>query len=141
MMYYDCIRCIMQQFGTFAEHMPLAASCNTAILRIGMTTNSRMATAADWPTLGLALGVYAAFGLLTWFNNVLPWWLVAPLGGYIVALHGSLQHEAVHGYPFPKSRWLTAAVVFPSLWLWVPFAYYREAHLAHHRDERLTCPL
>ena len=106
-----------------------------------MVTDSRTVPAVDWPTLGLALGIYLAFGLLTWFNNALPWWLVVPLGGYLVALHGSLQHEAVHGYPFPKSRWLTAAVVFPSLWLWLPFTYYREIHLAHHRDDKLTCPL
>jgi fatty acid desaturase len=127
--------------GAFAEHMPLAASCNPAILRNGMMTDSRTAPILDLPTLGLAAGVYLAFGLLTWFNNALPWWLVVPLGGYIVALHGSLQHEAVHGYPFPKNRWLTAGVVFPSLWLWLPFTYYREIHLAHHRDEALTCPL
>ena len=106
-----------------------------------MSNDSRAVPAADYPTLALAFGIYLAFGLLTWFNNALPWWIVAPLGGYIVALHGSLQHEAVHGYPFPKSRWLTFAAVLPSLWLWLPFTYYREAHLAHHRDDHLTCPL
>jgi len=94
----------------------------------------------DYPTLALAIGTYAGFGLLTWFNNQLPWWLVAPLGGYLVALHGSLQHEAVHGYPFGR-RWLTTATVFPSLWLWLPYAVYRESHLTHHWDAQLTCPV
>jgi fatty acid desaturase len=105
-----------------------------------MSTDSFALPRPDLPTLFLALGVYAAFGLLTWFHHDLPWWLVAILGGYIVALHGSLQHEAVHGYPF-RDHWLTEATVFPSLWLWLPFEYYRQAHLAHHHDERLTCPL
>ena len=94
----------------------------------------------DIPTMGLAFGIYICFGLLTWFHNALPWWVVAPLGGYIVALHGSLQHEAVHGYP-SREAWITEATIFPSLWLWLPFSIYRDSHLAHHRDEHLTCPL
>ncbi len=96
--------------------------------------------AVDRPTLALALGIYLSFGLLTWFHHSLPWWVVAPLGGYIVALHGSLQHEATHGYP-SRVPWIAEAAVFPSLWLWLPFTVYRDSHLAHHRDERLTCPL
>jgi fatty acid desaturase len=107
---------------------------------MAMLTYSPSLPKVDFPTLFLALGIYVAFGLLTWFHHVLPWWLVAPLGGYVIALHGSLQHEAVHGFPF-RNRVLTEAVVFPSLWLWMPFEYYRESHLAHHRDEQLTCPL
>jgi fatty acid desaturase len=98
------------------------------------------AASMDIPTLALALGIYLAFGFLTWFNNDLPWWVVAPLGGYIVALHGSLQHEATHGYP-SRIAWITEATVFPSLWLWLPYGVYRDSHLTHHRDERLTCPL
>ena len=94
----------------------------------------------DLPTVALALATYLGFGLLTWFHHDLPWWVVAPLGGYIVALHGSLQHEAVHGYPFGR-RWLTTATVFPSLWLWLPYGIYRDSHLAHHWDEQLTCPV
>ncbi len=93
----------------------------------------------DWPTLAVAVGVYAAFGLLTWYHNTFPWWLVLPLGAYIVALHGSLQHEAVHGYPFRRRLW-NSAIVFPSLWLWLPYAQYRHLHLIHHRNERLTSP-
>ncbi len=94
----------------------------------------------EWPTLVLHMAVYGSFGLLTWFHAALPWWLVLPLGGYLVALHGSLQHEAVHGHP---TRWPLAneALVFPSLWLWLPFRCYRETHLAHHRNDLLTDPL
>jgi fatty acid desaturase len=98
------------------------------------------AAVVDIPTMALALGIYLSFGLLTWFHHALPWWVVAPLGGYLVALHGSLLHEATHGYP-SRVRWITEATVFPVLWLWLPFRSYRETHLTHHRDEQLTCPL
>ncbi len=93
----------------------------------------------DWPTLAVAAGTYGAFALLTWFYHALPWWLVLPLGGYVVCLHGSLQHEAAHGYPF-RRRWLNGLLVGPSLWLWLPYGEYRWTHLRHHRDEWLTHP-
>jgi fatty acid desaturase len=85
-------------------------------------------------------GVYGGFGLLTWHYHDLPWWVIAPLGGYIVCLHGSLQHEAVHGRP-TGIRWLEALIVFPSLWLYLPFAHYKDSHLRHHQDQDLTDPL
>src|SRR5688572_31135365 len=56
----------------------------------------------DWPTLILAIGVYATFGIITLNYHAMPWWLVLPLGAMIVCLHGSLQHEATHGFP---TRW------------------------------------
>jgi fatty acid desaturase len=101
---------------------------------------TRRRSLVDWPTLAVAAGTYFAFFLLTWYYHALPWWLVLPCGGYIVCLHGSLQHETVHGQPF-RRRWLNSALVFPSLWLWMPYGYYRETHLLHHRNEHLTSPL
>jgi fatty acid desaturase len=109
---------------------PLAATNRAA---------ARRRPAVDWPTVWVGAGLYGAFGLLTWFHHALPWWLILPLGGYLVALHGSLQHEAVHGYPF-RSRFWNSAFVFPSLWLWLPYLHYRHTHLLHHRNERLTVP-
>lgn len=106
-------------------------------------SGARRVTAAErgieWPTVALAILLYLSFGLLTWWHAALPWWLVLPLGGYLVCLHGSLQHEAVHGHPTPW-RWVNEALVFPSLWLWMPFRIYREVHLVHHRNEMLTDP-
>ena len=69
--------------------------------------------AVDWPTVHVGIATYVAYGLLTWHFHSLPWWSLPILGGYIVALHGSLQHEAVHGMPF-RRRWMNAAFVFPS---------------------------
>jgi fatty acid desaturase len=101
--------------------------------------NERRQSRVEWPTLWVAAAIYAGFGLLTWFYGALPWWLVLPLGGYLVAWHGSLQHEVVHGHPTPWAA-VNEALVFPSLWLWLPFRIYREIHLAHHEAE-LTDPL
>ncbi len=94
----------------------------------------------EWPTLAVAALVYGGFGLVTWNYGALPWWLVLPLGGALVTWHGSLQHEVVHGHPTPWN-WVNELLVFPSLWLWLPFRLYRVSHLTHHRDRILTDPL
>ena len=93
----------------------------------------------EWPTIAVAAAVYGGFGLVTWWYEALPWWLVLPLGAYLVAWHGALQHEVVHGHPtiWP---WVNELLVFPSLWLWLPFRLYRETHLTHHNDIALTDP-
>lgn len=104
------------------------------------SVTSRTPDTAEWPTLWVAAALYAGYGALTWFHQALPFWLIAPLGGYLVALHGSLQHEVVHGHP-TKNRWLNEALVFPSLWLWLPFRRYRDSHLRHHACPVLTDPL
>lgn len=94
----------------------------------------------EWPTLAVAACIYGGFGLATWYHREIPWWVLLPLGGYLVAWQGSLQHEVVHGHPTPWP-WLNEALVLPSLWLWLPFRRYRESHLTHHNDEFLTDPL
>ena len=96
--------------------------------------------AVEWPTIGVAASIYVGFGVLTWFYHELPWWVVLPAGAYLVAWHGSLQHEVVHGHP-TRWRWCNELLVFPSLWLWMPYRVYHESHIAHHRNQRLTDPL
>ncbi|MDX1432199.1 MAG: fatty acid desaturase [Gammaproteobacteria bacterium] len=95
--------------------------------------------AIEWPTVAVAAVLYAGFGLITWHHQQLPWWLVALLGGYLVAWHGSLQHEVIHGHPTPWPR-LNRALVWPVLWLWCPYEIYRESHERHHETEVLTDP-
>lgn len=94
---------------------------------------------ADLPTLFLGLGIYAAFFILTWNFNALPWWVVLLIGAPLICLHGSLQHEAVHGYPF-RSTALNRLFAGWSLWLWMPYDIYVRSHLKHHIDEDLTDP-
>lgn len=97
-------------------------------------------SAVEWPTALVAIALYLAFAALTLFYHALPWWLILPAAAYVVAWHGSLQHEAIHGHP-TRHRRLNELFVFPSLWLWLPYRIYRDSHTAHHRDERLTDPL
>lgn len=94
----------------------------------------------EWPTLAVGAAVYLAFGALTLNHEALPWWALVLAGGYVTAWHGSLQHEVVHGHPTPSPA-LNEALVFPSLWLWLPFRLYRQSHLSHHRTGVVTDPL
>lgn len=72
--------------------------------------------------------------------------LYAPLGALAcvplaiaVAFHSSLQHEALHGHP-TRSAALNEALVWLPLGLFIPYRRYRQLHLVHHNDERLTDP-
>lgn len=92
------------------------------------------------PTWILAAAIYACWALLTWHFNSLPWWIVAPLGAWLVAWHNSLQHEALHGHP-TRRGWLNTALAYPPLGLWMPYEAYRRTHLEHHKTDALTSPL
>jgi fatty acid desaturase len=93
----------------------------------------------EGPTWALVVVIYGGWGLLTWCYGVLPWWLVLPTGAWVMAWQMSLQHELIHGHP-TRSRRINAALGFPPLCLWLPFACYRESHLAHHAGDGLTDP-
>jgi len=93
----------------------------------------------EGPTLLVALAIYAGWTALIWFNAALPWWVIVPVGGYLIAWQFSLQHEAIHSFRgIPE--WLRLAIVFPPLGLWFPFPLYRNSHSTHHRDRYLTVP-
>ncbi|WP_413876450.1 fatty acid desaturase [Albidovulum sp.] len=93
----------------------------------------------EWPTLGLIAACYLLWALATTWAAAL--WL--PLGMALLALavtlHSSLQHEVLHGHPFRSRRW-NEAMVFLPLGLLFPYRRFRDLHLAHHNDERLTDP-
>ena len=121
--------------------MPPKVTTTPAVRRpSGRSRRQRARDRVEWPTLGVALLIYTGFGLLTVFYHALAWWFVAPAAGYLIAWHGSLQHETIHGHPTSRP-WLNELLVFPSLWLWMPYRTYRDTHRTHHHDERLTDPL
>src|SRR6185312_1754190 len=93
----------------------------------------------DGPTWLVALVLYGAWVALVWFNALLPWWVILPVGAYLIAWHFSLQHEAIHSFRGVPA-WLRFAVVFPPLGLWFPYPLYRKSHSTHHRDINLTIP-
>jgi fatty acid desaturase len=93
----------------------------------------------DGPTWVVALVLYSAWAALIWFHETLTWWIVAPVGIYLVAWHFSLQHEAIHSFR-SAPKWLRWAVVMPPLGLWLPFPLYCAAHSKHHQNTHLTLP-
>jgi fatty acid desaturase len=93
----------------------------------------------DGPTLLVALVIYASWYLLIRYNPLLPWWVILPVGAYLIAWQFSLQHEAIHSFRGVPS-WLRFMIVFPPLGLWFPYPLYRQSHSIHHRDNNLTDP-
>jgi fatty acid desaturase len=93
----------------------------------------------EWPTLLLIIGCYAA-----WLAALFLLPQVSLIAGILlcalaIALHSSLQHEVTHGHPFNERR-LGEVLVFGSLNLVIPYLRFRDTHLAHHMDARLTDP-
>lgn len=101
---------------------------------------ARPVPAVEWPTLALAAAIHGAWVTLCVFHAALPWWGFAAAAAIVSAWFGSLQHEIIHGHPTSRRR-VNALLAAPPLWLWLPFARYRDSHLAHHDDARLTDPL
>lgn len=79
-----------------------------------------------------------------WASAIALYETLGPIGLIVLAapaatLHSSLRHEAIHGHP-TSSAAVNEALVFPALDLLIPYRRFKETHLRHHRDERLTDP-
>lgn len=93
----------------------------------------------EWPTLGLLALCYSVIALLTVFGSTIPLWLSLPILSIALAQHSSLQHEVLHGHPFSNAL-LNEALVFIPVGLFLPYRRFRDTHIAHHDDSRLTDP-
>lgn len=93
----------------------------------------------ELPTWLVVVAVYAAWGALMFSGVGLPWWIFCPVGAVIIAWHGNLQHELLHGHP-TRSALFNSVLGWAPLGLWMPYHIYRESHLRHHRVETLTSP-
>jgi fatty acid desaturase len=94
----------------------------------------------EWPTLALAVLIYGGWLSVTWSYDTLPLWLFLPLAACLTTWQSSLQHEILHGHP---TRWrsFNRLLGMAPLVLWLPYERYRQTHLTHHIDERLTDPI
>lgn len=108
-----------------------------AIGRLG----ARFTARSEWPTWLLIVAVYGGWlaVMLLLRAGTLSLALATPLLILIAAWHMSLQHELLHGHP-TRREWLNRLLGYPALAIWYPYTLYREAHLAHHRDDDLTVP-
>ena len=105
----------------------------------GAIATPRRLAAVEIPTVLVALVAYGGWCAITLMYGRWPLWVVAPIGAVLVTLHGSLQHEAVHGHP-TRWDWINRLLAIVPLSIWLPFDSYRTTHLAHHIDERITDP-
>lgn len=94
----------------------------------------------EWPTLFVGIVIHVAWAGLCLAATKVPWWVVTPFAGFVVAWHGSLQHETIHGHP-TRSRTFNTLLGSLPIGLWMPYGIYRKLHLAHHRTGALTDPL
>jgi fatty acid desaturase len=102
-------------------------------------TNYKRA-AVEVPTVLLIGITYGGWLLMTAAYGRWPLWIVAPVVVVLLTLHSSLQHEIIHGHP-TRWGWVNRLLGMVPLSLWLPFERYRQNHLEHHIDERLTDPL
>jgi fatty acid desaturase len=118
--------------------METAARNRSALVR--QSAFKSMKRAVELPTLALVFLVYGGWLAITLAYAHLSLWIVAPIAAALLTLHSSLQHEVLHGHP---TRWrrLNRLIGIVPLSLWLPYERYRQTHLVHHVDERLTDPL
>jgi fatty acid desaturase len=95
--------------------------------------------AIEWPTLVVCAATYAVWAFATTFLWTLSPTLAILVAALAIGQYSSLTHEVLHGHPF-RSRWLSEALVFPGLTIYVPYMRFRDLHLKHHFDPTLTDP-
>lgn len=118
---------------------PNSATRRLLLAAVGNPASESWFERRDRPTLLVTAAIYASWLFLLASHRYIPRWITAPLAGYVVQWHFSLQHEAIHslrGIP----GWLRRALVWPPLGIWFPFELYRRSHSRHHRNHHLTYP-
>lgn len=96
-------------------------------------------SAIEWPTVAVAAAIYGGWLVATACHAVIPWPIPVLVGGGLIAWHGSLQHETIHGHP-TRHRFVNDAIGSVPLALWLPYRLYRSSHRAHHAAEMITDP-
>jgi fatty acid desaturase len=97
------------------------------------------ATRVEWPTVAVAIAIYAGFAAVLLWHEAMPTVVVLGALAVLGAWYNSLQHEVVHGHPTPW-RAVNSTFAAVPLGLVVPFSVYRDTHRAHHLANPLTDP-
>ena len=93
----------------------------------------------EWRTLGLMAACYTALVFATTALAAFSTALAFLLATFSIALHSSLQHEALHGHPTRHSL-INELLVFLPVGLLIPYRRFRDLHIIHHNDDILTDP-
>lgn len=99
-----------------------------------------MAAAGEWRTVVLAIVVHAGWVTVVLGHDQMLWWVSAAALAVLIAWHGSLQHELLHGHPF-RNQHLNDMLGSVPIGLRLAYPVYRRYHLSHHRCEQLTDPM
>jgi fatty acid desaturase len=102
-------------------------------------SKQRDQTGIEWPTVFLWLGCWLTWLIALFVLPLLSTVLAGILLVFVLVLQSSLSHEALHGHPF-RAKWVNDGMAMLSLGLFIPYIRFRDTHLAHHIDERLTDP-
>ena len=95
--------------------------------------------AIEWPTVFLWLACWGLWLIEVFVLPMVSMLLAGVVLTLVLVLQSSLSHEALHGHPF-ASRRVNDGLAMVSLGLLVPYIRFRDTHLTHHIDERLTDP-
>ncbi|QNQ09773.1 fatty acid desaturase [Sphingomonas alpina] len=93
----------------------------------------------DRGTLAIATLIYGGWLAATTWHAVIPTPLLVLIGAWLIAWHGSLQHETIHGHPTHIAA-IDRAIGFVPLSLWLPYSLYYRSHIAHHGSAEITNP-
>lgn len=99
----------------------------------------QVALTREWPTWALIAIAYGGWAAGLFVLPALSLTAAVVVLTLTAVLHSSLTHEAIHGHP-TRIGWLNAVLMALPLTVYVPYLRFRDTHLAHHHDERLTDP-
>lgn len=104
-----------------------------------LASAKRYMGAVAWPTVILALAVFAGYGvtLVLGLTGVLSLWAATPILAGLTYLSYTVMHESLHGTisgSRQSLRWLNDGLGYMAAWiLMIPLTAHRHEHLAHHR--------
>ncbi len=107
-------------------------------MRSGASRAPARGLLAEWPTCLALLACYGVWAMCLVAYPAIGIAAFVPMA-LAVAFHSSLQHEILHGHPTRNPR-LNEALVWLPLGLFIPYRRFRDLHLRHHNDARLTDP-
>lgn len=93
----------------------------------------------EGPTWVIFSLTWVVWGTLLAYHDALPWYILWPIGGFIIALYSSFVHESVHNMR-TVPRWVRTLIFFLPISVWYPYQVYGRSHITHHNDENLTDP-
>jgi len=111
----------------------------TSTIRQEMAVGRKNTPEFSWPTVVLALGIFAVFvgSVALAITGVIPYLVAAAINAAAIYSSYTVLHEAVHrniSSRQSKLRWVDFALgSMAGVLLWQFFDHHREDHMVHHR--------